>query len=78
MEMNVIFFANNIEHAKSVLTRMLKFGLTILNAYDSEYRTEQYKIKKYNHLLSNSDKWVITEAPLNQFFKVGWASNDYI
>ncbi len=77
---NVLFFADSIEHAKEVLDRLFKLRLD----WDSKMIEEnsQYYNKTDKEcldiLLANRDKWVITEAPKNQFFKVSWADNERI
>ena len=70
MCMNLIFYANNIEHAINILNKMLLFLL--------ETESEYQQIKMYKDILNNKNKWKITLAPKNQFFKVGWAWNDTV
>lgn len=84
MEMNVIFFAKDKEHAKIVLGCMLRFKLFCLQKYDKSVKEQQRfpgdlrRADKVRHLLSNHAKWKITLAPLNQFYEVGWACNDEV
>lgn len=86
MACNVIFFANDEAHAKNILERMFKFHQSCNEDY--------MKYKGYKHdeildrrnsndnyvriILNEKDKWKVSLAPTNQFFVVGWASNDNI
>lgn len=70
MGINLLFFANDPEHAKDVLERMLKWSI--------KYR-KYNSISSYHeaqHILNYKDQWVIVEAPMYQFYEVGWAAND--
>lgn len=83
MEMNLIFFADDINHAKEVLERMMLFALKCFNIdYVPDHPElagkRTYDQEKFIGLLDNKDKWVIIPIETNQFFKVGWASNDTI
>lgn len=91
MEWNLIFRANSKKHAKIVLKNMMKFGLLCMEKYMANEKAYQitygYKysgvnkeprIKKIKKYLASIDQWVITKAPSNQFFIVGWAQNDTI
>ncbi len=83
MEMNIIFFANEPKHALDVVRRMLEFAVRCENMkWDNIHKDLEdrrgYKVKKFQYLLDNQDKWIVTLAPLNQVFKTGWASNDTI
>lgn len=80
-EMNVIFFANDKEHAKRILVRMLRFKLACLaKKVKSKDTMEVYpivcKINQVKHLLENQHRWKFSLAPTNQFYLVGWACND--
>lgn len=88
MEMNILFFANSIVHAKDVLKRMLEFGIAAMVKYDKtdaisihteEFKSKnKYKIMEYEALINNIDKWKIIPVNCNQIFKVSWACNDTI
>lgn len=79
---NVVFFANSKEHAVEIIERMLKLRMWAQKEYEkykgyaADYETHSVKINLPQLLLDNKDKWVITEAPTNQFYQVGWACND--
>ncbi len=83
MEMNIIFFADDGKHALSVVKRMLEFGI---RCEKTDYAgmcsitvdRRSYRVKKFQYLLNNQDKWIVTLAPTNQVYKAGWASNDII
>lgn len=88
---NVIFFADNPEHAKDVFKRMLEFRIETLKQYIQYNRdnasgayTEYYLDKaddwytRCKEWLTKIDEAVFTLAPTDQFFKVGWACNDTI
>lgn len=86
---NVIFFANSVEHARDVFKRMLEFRLETLVQNMQYYKGN---ITAAEHFLAIADSWyrrckewltrideaVFTLAPTNQFFKVNWACNDLI
>lgn len=83
MEMNIIFFANDAKHALGVIERIIKFAIGCLNTdYDGmnnlTARQRKLETAHYQTLLDNKNKWIVTLAPLNQVFKVSWASNDNI
>lgn len=79
---SIIFWADNPDHAKNVLERMLKFRLEVHERHVEYEKGNYYNPGGYEGLaellLSNKDKWIIEEAPVNQFYEVGWASNDTI
>jgi hypothetical protein len=78
--MNVVFFANSIEHAKDIIERMIKVRLEIDNnriEANYQYYNTTHRIEA-DLMLEDKDNWIITEAPKNQFYKVGWACNDTI
>jgi len=78
MEMNLVFFANNQEHAKRVVVSMLRFKLKCLEEYEqSPSDNLRYgEMEKVRHLLVNQSKFKITKASTDQFYLVGWADND--
>jgi|ERR1041385_57439 hypothetical protein len=80
MECNVVFFANDEDHARDVLRRMFEFWINCNNLYRKSTRdihsvnlTETRRLKSF---LREMDKMRIELAPINQFLEVGWASND--
>lgn len=88
---NVIFFANDVEHAKDVLKRMFEFNIRCKTKYvkfnnanpdrphaDSFITNAVGEKTVAEECLEKIDQWVITPAPTNQLFKVGWAHNDTI
>ena len=92
MENNLIFFANNEEHALEVLKQMFQFAISCkakhLKCLSSEKsvhweefyeraKEEEQKFSSYIKLIEEG-KIRLTKAPTNQFFIVGWASNDTI
>lgn len=83
MEMNVIFFANGADHAMEVLERMMKHvlkceGTPYVALHEEVVARRNRKVNQMAYLLDNKDKWLLQLAPTNQFYKVGWASNDTI
>lgn len=84
MEMNVVFFANDLIHATEVLERMLKFGLERMRDYQEAMGNERFhnmkesKRNSLKNILDGKDQWVIVEAPSHQFYVVGWADNDVL
>jgi len=81
-DMDVVFFANDPKHAKDVLCRMLTFKLGCLVTYteqaDYHSTNRQPELDRTKMYLENIGKWLITEAPMNQFYLAGWAANDTI
>lgn len=78
-EDNVVFFANDEKHAINVFKRMLKFGIQCSRERgpgSSGYSS--YRKKRFEAYIDalNSGKIKLTKAPMNQFYIVGWASND--
>lgn len=69
MGVNIIFFADDIEHAKDVLERMFTFAL-------ETNKSEYIGLERFKTILDEKEKWIIVPAPTNQIYKVGWASND--
>jgi len=94
MDTNVVFFANNDNHALDVLRRMLEFRLSVIKERLKYDKSKTYKdavdemlIERHEYCESRTFKYLqavvegkvkLTLAPGNQFFKVGWADNDTI
>ena len=86
MECNIIFFANDENHAREVLRRMFEFWIECNNLYlESEHGTDNYsglsdyratETKRLKSYLRNIDKTKVQPAPVDQIFEVGWACND--
>ena len=90
--MTVIFFAKNEEHGLDVLKRMLQFCIACKAEYleynyhspstHSDYFIEMAikENSKYADIIKAIDdgKIKLSLVPMNQFYKVGWASNDTI
>jgi hypothetical protein len=86
-ENNLVFFADNEIHAKDVLKRMFKFAIECNNTQIEYHKTQYHQdyfdwrgdtTKRFQGYLDNLDKIKVPEAPINQFYIVGWASNDNI
>lgn len=75
VSVNLVFFANCLQHAEDVLARMLEFRIECGRGLN---KSDQHGMEWAKLILSHRDKWLITEAPTNQFFSVGWADNDTI
>lgn len=79
---NLIFFANDEEHAKDVIKRMLEFRIKCRTEHEAYAGTDYTRSEEMRTLpellLSKIDKWTITLAPTGQFYQVGWAINDNI
>lgn len=86
LECNIVFFANDEQHAFKVLERMFRFVVSChrkqiryykKNPADHSVLTDQ-SFKRFSGYLKalQEGKITITKAPTNQFYKVGWASND--
>lgn len=87
---NVLFFADNPAHAKVVLLAMLaknveaadKYIKRLLPAKDrrvKEFRQRyEYRAKLALEIINAPEKIIITEAPRDQFYTIGWADNDTI
>jgi len=83
IDINVIFFANDKDHAKEVLGRMLSFKLGCLTTYrkqDPEKNKVETdtRIDRVTEYLERMAEWKITLAPRNQMYIVGWAANDIL
>lgn len=89
LENNVIFFANDEKHAKDILLRMFKFVVDIQVLKASNHKIKKYDphslefselatktAKRFQEYIDKLDLIKVTEAPMNQFYKVGWACND--
>jgi hypothetical protein len=85
-EANIIFFANDLAHARDVLRRLFEFWITCNKMLIDNDRNQAFSsnaaIKSQNRLLDNYKSCIqemeITLAPTNQIFMVGWACNDTI
>lgn len=90
LENNVVFFANDEEHALDVLERMFTFMMECALGEEESYTNKRVahakefqtsagrryvKFEGYLKALKKG-KLKVSEAPTNQFYKVGWASND--
>ena len=87
---NVIFFADSEEHGLDVLKRMFQFSIDCKAQY-MQYQSgnknahwEEFSERAENAMAEfksyldaiNEGKVKLSIAPVNQFYKVGWASND--
>lgn len=90
LDCNIIVFADDFAHAKSIIEQMFVFGIECFRLYE-EYITEAQKtdpyyhgidhsrhVEKYQRYLDSRDEWVIVPVHINQPFKVSWAGNDTI
>ena len=92
MENNIIFFANNEEHAFDVLKRLCNFVINCEEKY-LNHTTNKRQVhwrefsesskmtaKKFHGYLEaiEENKIKLELAPINQIYIVGWASNDHI
>lgn len=83
MESNVIFFANDEDHARDVLRRMFEFWIDCNERYvgDKAHKNDRHglaknaqdEIKVLRRYLASTESMVINEAPTNQFYKAGWS-----
>jgi hypothetical protein len=91
MECNIVFFADNENHAMAVLKRMFKFYIECCTEYKKELITNddhihkeeflsrnKIKLSQFKNYLDNIGKIKLSLAPRNQFYVVGWADNDTI
>lgn len=85
LEENLVFFADSEEQAMNTLIEMFNFCKEALEhrlSIGYFYLELQYKekLKRVNFYLDaiSQNKVKLTEAPMNQFYQVGWASNDTI
>jgi hypothetical protein len=85
MESNVVFFADSEDHARDVLRRLFEFWIDCNERYVKSKKAEDRhgfvsrntaEIETLRYYLEQIDQMKITEAPTDQFFKVGWACND--
>lgn len=84
MDCNILFFADDEDHAREILKGMFEHIIDCLekleasergkNSYRGESGTKGVAAK----YLAGIDQWVITEASLDQIFKVSWADNDRV
>jgi len=82
-DMNIIFFANDKDHARDILSRMLSFKLGCLITYRNQDPHKNSietatRIDKVTEYLERISEWKFTLTPRNQMFIVGWAANDTI
>jgi hypothetical protein len=80
---SLLFLANDEEHAKNVIERMLKFRQEVNARHEKYLGHKDFTRMTGDHdlptiLLKNKEKWIVTKAPSNQFYKIGWADNDTI
>lgn len=81
MTLNVMVFANSEFHAKTIVADMLEHLIDCRRRFE-EYRksrNEEIIGKGVEHLeryIENISSWVFTECPINQPYKITWASND--
>jgi hypothetical protein len=89
LENNLVFFANDHDHAIDVLKRMLEFALECkmeylknkIGVHADELKDEARRsCKNFSMYLEmiEAGRIKLTEAPMNQFMKVTWADNDSI
>lgn len=82
MFLNCVFFANSEKHAADVLERMLIAYIAGAKRYKRQDRELQERISGRTEYLEMilvvKDQWEFSIAPTNQFYTVGWASNDTI
>jgi hypothetical protein len=91
MNCNVVFFANSVSHAFDVLRRMFEFAIESsmkyivsmdMDEYDVELQLKyvESRIEMFRSYLKALDdgRVTVSAAPMNQFYKVGWAFNDRI
>jgi len=90
MSCNVVFFANSEEHGLDILKRMLQFSIDCTAKYMAHINETQgvhweefseraeNKLHEYKSYIDaiNAGKVKLKLAPMNQFYKVGWADND--
>jgi len=80
MSFNLVFFANDEKHAKSIFESMLKYVIEKLSSKFSKNLdiSNMYtnKLTRARNFHKNIDKFKFVLAPTNQFYKVGWAGND--
>lgn len=92
MENNLIFFADDEQHALTILRDAfqfacvcnMKFQRSLNNTSSIHYMEFQEEAKKENKKYQSyidaiaAGKIKLTEAPTNQFYIIGWADNDTI
>lgn len=77
MESNVIFFANDEDHARDVLRRLFEFWIEHNELYVKSILPERDRYSSRNgEIRVLRDYLNIERAPTNQFYQVGWACND--
>jgi hypothetical protein len=86
---NVVLFANDEQHALKIIEDMLNFCLECNREQNLKYykkHPETVEVREHANsrakyayqILQHKHMWKVTLAPTNQFYKVGWASNDTI
>jgi len=92
LEMNLVFFANSEKHGLNILKRMFEFMIDCkieylknnnesksVHASEFERRAKNDRNRAVEIIKAIDSGMVkLEKAPINQFFKVGWASNDTI
>jgi len=83
MEMNIMFFSGNGKEALEDVHKMLLFMVEpperdIAFSHPELVQRNSWETEYVENLIANKDKWIVTLVPKNQFFKVGWASNDTV
>lgn len=91
VSVNVVFFADSVEHARDILKRMLEFHQRCAEAQIQYYKADinsanaeeflrgtDRSYKTCAEWLERIDEGIFTLAPTNQLYVVGWAHNDTI
>jgi len=91
LECNIIFFADNLEHARQVLIRAFEHVINANNDYDKTVDPERRHAAEFKSRNArqterclgyieaiNSGKADPTLAPRTQILKTAWAANDTI
>jgi len=91
MENNLIFFADSPEHGLDVVRRMFQFAIDckakyLANQHEGgvhyhDFKSQaEHEMSRFHGYITAIDEGLVTiiEAPMNQFFIAGWASNDTI
>jgi hypothetical protein len=93
MEDNIVWFADDVKQAMKILRDMIEFRIQCAKKQSKYYQKDRHQahaeefdyrekgtIERCLKYLKAMDegKLIITIAPVNQFYEVGWASNDNI
>lgn len=90
LENNIVLFANDEQHALSILIDLFQFAIVSAANYIAQSKEQEYyhsfissaeeKQKRFSKYIDaiKTDKVKLTEAPTNQVYIVGWAANDSI